>query len=122
MTLSVNNIDISQYVVSTSYSVSRSPVQSQRITTLDGVDHLIVKRWRYTVSVELNPVTDDAAHAIYSSLTSAVPCTVTFSSLQEGEVITRTMMLSDISIQHLERCRAGDVPWEQIGAMTFEEM
>ena len=54
-TFEINDTSFASLVKKYSYSTDRIPVESQRVTTMDGVDHVAVIRYKGVLSLEINP-------------------------------------------------------------------
>lgn len=92
-TFSVNGTDLAPLCSKRGYTTARVPVYSKTVTTLDGVQHARVIRWRNSVSVTLNDLTDTEV-AQFCAAVSGETLTVTFYSAQLGAEKTATMRLS----------------------------
>ena len=57
-TFTVNGHSYASMVKRYSYQTDRIPVESERITTMDGIDHVAVIRYRGILRVEINPQTE----------------------------------------------------------------
>lgn len=85
--LFINDVDFSAIVGRYGYTPSIEPVKSAGITDLDGVVHTKVIRWRHTLSVQVNPLTDDMALALAAELKKET-VSVRYFSPQDGKEIT----------------------------------
>ena len=54
-TFEINDTSFASIVKKYSYSTDRIPVESQRITTMDGVDHVAIIRYKGVLKLEINP-------------------------------------------------------------------
>ena len=76
-----------------SYQTDRIPVETERITTMDGVDHVAVKRYKGILMVEINP-TDQTTFAAFCNELDAGILTVTYTCLQTNTDVTQSMTVS----------------------------
>lgn len=94
----INGIDLRALCSKGGYSTSRVPVYGKSITTLDGVAHARLLRWRNVVTVTLNDLTDAELETFCEALESAT-FSVTFFSAQLGETVTNTMTVATGGVQ-----------------------
>lgn len=113
-TCTINNTDFKTKVQRYSYETSYEPVYSDTITTMDGIDHTVITRWRHGLSVVINPMSEAELATLQSSLGSANIATVTFSSLQLGVDVTCNMRLEPSSaalvLKNASRRVIGEIP------------
>lgn len=93
ITFEVNGTDLSALCSRRGYTSTRVPVYSKTVTTLDGAEHARVLRWRNSVTVTLNDLTD-AEVAAFCAAVSGEDLTVKFYSAQLERVVTNVMRLS----------------------------
>ena len=120
-TLIINGFDCTDMVERDSYSTSLFPVTVPMITTMDGVDHTRIIRYKARLNVSLNPQTAEQAALLTSALMDS-PITVQFHCLQRNEDITAKMILDEISADYLSRCLAYGQKWIQPDDLTFTEL
>ena len=92
-TFKINNVDYSSLVKLYSYSTDRIPVESARVTTMDGVDHVAVIRYRGILSVEINPQ-DETTFASFCAAVAAGVLSVKYTCLQTKTDVTQNMTVS----------------------------
>mgnify|MGYP007057775848 FL=1 len=56
-TLTINGVDFTAMVERDSYQTDTVPIYTERITTMDGVDHVALLRNKSTLTFEFNPQT-----------------------------------------------------------------
>ena len=120
-TFKINNTDYSSYVERDSYSTAVTPVYSETITTLDGVDHKALKRLKGKVSVQLNPQTAANTAAICADLLSS-PVEVQYHCLQRNVDITANMAVDNVSADFLSRCLYLGSSWNTLQTITLTEL
>lgn len=120
-TLIVNGFDLTDMVERDSYSSALLPVEVPMITTMDGVDHTRIIRYKSRVSVSLNPQTAEQAALLVSALMVS-PMSVQFHCLQRNDDITARMIIDEISADYLSRCLAYGQKWIQLDDLTFTEL
>lgn len=120
-TLIINGFDATEMVERDSYSTSLFPVSVPMITTMDGVDHTRIIRYKARLNVSLNPQTAEQAAALTAALMVS-PMEVQFHCLQRDTDITAKMILDEISADYLSRCLAFGKKWIQPDDLTFTEL
>lgn len=95
MIFELNNIDYSSYVAPNSITVDRSPVYARKITTLDGVAHNIINRWKHSITVQLMPLSREQAAQLSEEL-SKNPVRVRYENPFVGTV-TQDMQCDNLS-------------------------
>ena len=121
-TLIINDYDATNLVERDSYSTSLNPVKSDKITTMDGVDHCTVIRYKGSLEVKLNPQDQDTVTALCTALMTQ-PCQVQYYNIQKGTLVTSTMMIDNIpSADFLSRCLANGLKWHQLDKLKLTEM
>lgn len=78
----VNGTDFKGYVSKVGYQTNLKPVEGNRITTINGIDHVSILRYRATLTVTLNPMTDAQFQTFCAALRLQNPCSVVFHCLQ----------------------------------------
>lgn len=89
----VNGIDLAPLCSKRGYSTSRVPVYGKSVTTLDGVTHSKILRWRNSVTVTLNDLTDSEV-AYFCEVIGAATLEIEYYNAQIGEIVTNTMTVS----------------------------
>lgn len=119
-TFQVNSTDLKSYVLPYGYNTSYEPVYSDTITTLDGVDHSVILRWRHKLTVQLKPLSESNLSTIQTALGGATVASVKFSSLQRNTDVTVNMVLdpssADIVLKNTSRRVLGNV------TLTFTQL
>lgn len=119
MTFKINNTDCSGYITKYGYGTTYNPVFSESIVTLDGVEHVAVKRYKGTLTVTLRPLTG-AQWATLSALLAAGILTVQYTCIQRNMDVTASMKLDNISantvLKNASRTLFGDTQ------LTFVEL
>lgn len=121
LTFSLNGTDYSRMVERDSYATGLIPVYSDAVTTFDGVDHMVLIRSKGTVTVGLNPQTAADTKSICEAL-NRCPVTVKYHCLQRNTDVTANMIVSQQSAKFLSRCKARGYVWNEIDAITLEEL
>ena len=104
-----------------SYMTDTVPVFSERITTMDGVDHTALIRNKKTISFEFNPQTA-AQTKIACDALSTQPITVYFFNIQSNAYETAEMTIDGQSAQYLSRCLSSGLHWNQMQPITLTEL
>lgn len=120
-TLIINGFDCTDMVERDSYSTSLFPVAVPMITTMDGVDHTRIIRYKARLHVSLNPQTAEQGALLTAALMDS-PMTVQFHCLQRNDDYTAKMILDEISADYLSRCLALGQKWIQPDDLTFTEL
>lgn len=92
-TFEVNGVDLAALCSKRGYSTARVPVYGKSVTTLDGVTHTRLLRWRNSVTVTLNDLTDEEVALFCAAITDST-LTVRFFSAQLGAVVENTMTVA----------------------------
>lgn len=100
-TFTVNSTDLSSYVLRYGWNTSYTPVYSETVTTMDGVNHNIIVRWKHGLTVQLKPLTESQLSSIQTALGGSTVASVTFSSLQKNTSVTANMVLDPSSAELL---------------------
>jgi len=98
MTFTIDSVDYSSYITKYGYKTSVTPVYGASVTTLDGVEHTAVIRYKGAVSVVLRPLEATAQSTLSASLMAGT-MSVTYTCLQRGVDVTATMKLDDMSAE-----------------------
>lgn len=118
----ISGVDFSGMVERDSYSTMLTPIYSQKITTMNGVDHFIQVRTRGGVSVRLNPQTAADTARICTQLLKG-PVLVHYYCLQRNADAYATMALdSDLTAAHLSRCLHQGLKWNEMETITLVEL
>lgn len=95
MTFKINGADFSHLVSKYGYATGKKPVIAKSVTDLSGVTREVVRRWRSTLSVTLNPLTSKQAKEISGEL-ARQGVTVTYFDIQKGCDVTEKMKCVEI--------------------------
>lgn len=114
-------LDLAPYVERDSYATTVTPVFTDSVTTMDGVDHYSLLRLRGSVTVKLNPQSAAATALICAALLQH-PVTVEYFCLQRQAVVVASMRAPAQTAQFLSRCLAGGQCWMQAANITLEEL
>ena len=87
--LVVNGVDLTDMVERDSYETTIDPVIGASVTTMDGVDHVAVIRYKGEIRVSLNPKTEAEVQTAMAAL-MVQPMEVYYHCLQRNETGTRT--------------------------------
>lgn len=117
----INGKEIGQMVEIDSYSTSLDPVYGDSVTTMDGVEHVAIIRYRGTVKFALNPRTDASTAEICALLLES-PLQVRYHCLQRNTEVLARMKINSLSAQYLGRVRYGGRKWNEIPAITLKEL
>lgn len=119
MTFKINNIDCSGYITRYGYGTTYNPVFSESVVTMDGVEHVTVKRYKGTLTVTLRPLTG-TQWATLSALLATGILTVQYTCIQRNTDVTASMKLDNISadmvLKNATRTLYGDTQ------LTFVEL
>lgn len=119
--LEINGVDFSDMVEIDSYSTSRTAVYSEKVTTMDGVDHVVPLRHRGTLTVGLNPQTSANTVRLCNALTAS-RLDVIYHCLQRDVDVSAQMVLDSISSQHLGRVKYLGQRWNETSPITLQEL
>lgn len=92
-TFEINDTSFASIVKKYSYSTDRIPVESPRITTMDGVDHVAVIRYKGVLTVEINPQ-DETDFNTFCAAVAAGVLKVKYRCLQTKTDVTQYMTVS----------------------------
>ena len=120
-TYTINGTDFSGYVARGSYSTGLIPVYGDTITTLDGVDHVVIRRYKGFLTHDVNALTETQLETLAAALMDA-PLTVTYHCLQRGTDVTATMIPGNQTARHLADCLYGDEAWNKVETITLTEL
>lgn len=67
----LNDRDFSRYVHKTGIEADFVPVYASKVTTLDGVDHNVIARWKSRIRVLFNPTDRDGCRILCEQLKAA---------------------------------------------------
>ena len=99
-TFKINGVDFSDIIMRYGYQTAYEPIYTDRITTLDGVDHTAIIRWRNGVTIPVRPLERTRLIQLTNALKAGIP-TITFTSLQQGTDVTASMTMEDYSLELL---------------------
>ena len=120
-TYTINGTDFSDYVDRDTYTTGLIPVYGEKITTLDGVDHVTVLRHKGVISHGLNALTQTELKTLAATLVNA-PLTVSYYCQQRGEVVTAKMLPNEQTARRLVDCLYGNDTWHEVGNITLTEL
>lgn len=92
-TFKVNNTSYASLVKKYSYQTDRIPVETDRITTMDGVDHVAVKRYKGVLRVDINPSDETTFKNFCADLDNGI-LTVEYRCLQTETDVVQSMTVS----------------------------
>lgn len=98
MTFKIATVDYSTYLTKYGYSVQRTPVYADSVTTLDKVEHTALIRYRATLTVTLRPMTA-TEWATFSAVILGAILSVTFTNIETGSDETKNMRLDPYSAE-----------------------
>lgn len=116
----INGVDFRRMVERDSYQTGLIPVYTDTITTMDGVDHDELIRWRGKVSVKINPQTAEDAAAFCAELMKP-HVTLLYHCQQRNASVYAKMRMDALSSIHLSRCRHLGKKWVEPETFTFTE-
>lgn len=96
-TFKVNGVNFAQLVNKYAYQTDTVPVESNRVRTMDGVDHVVVLRHKGVLRVGINPA-DSAAFVNFCAELQKSPVEVEYTSLQHNADVVKTMTVSGMPI------------------------
>lgn len=98
MKFKINSVDYSSYLTKYGYTTTYAPVYADSVTTLDGVEHTALIRWRGTLTVTIKPLTATDWATLKSAFDSAI-LSIQYTCLQRGTDVTTNMRLDPISAE-----------------------
>lgn len=118
-TFEVNGTSYASLVKKYSYTTDRIPVETNRVTTMDGVDHVAIIRYRGVLNLEINPQEEATFQAFCAAIASGV-LTVKYHCMQTNADVTQQMTVSGmpgaLAIQNASRRVIGGL------TLTFTEL
>ena len=99
-TFKIDGVDFSDIIMKYGYRTAYEPIYTDRITTLDGVDHTAIIRWRNGVTIPVRPLERTRLIQLTNALKAGIP-TITFTSLQQGTDVTASMTMDDYTLELL---------------------
>ena len=119
--MKVNSVDFTSMIERDSYQTVRIPVYSETVTTMDGIDHVVLLRHKGGCTFEFNPQSAaDTKTACDALLTQ--PCAVYYFNLQSNTYENASMTLDEQSAQYLSRCLSRGLRWNQMDPITLTEL
>lgn len=113
-TLKINGVDFSGYIKPYSYSTEYIPVSGGSVTTMDGVEHIAIARWKGALHAELKPLTESDLSALTAMIAGVSAVSVQYTNLQLDEVVTENMKPSIQSatmvLKNHDHRYVGDIP------------
>lgn len=116
-----NGADITSMIEIDSYTTALLPVYGSSVTTMDGVEHVSIVRYKGKLSFAANPQTDTQTERLSAALSSGIIETQ-YHCLQRNSVVIAKMRLDEISARHLGRVRFGGKKWNEVSAITLTEL
>ncbi len=117
----IDGVDFSHMVERDSYSTALEIVYSASVQTMDGITHTAPIRTRGSLSLGFNPQTSEDTRALCTALLKS-PVEVLYYCLQRGEEVYATMMIDSVSATYLSRCLAFGQKWNDLQAITLQEL
>ena len=117
----LNGTDYRRMVERDSYQTFRTPVFSDAVTTFDKITHKVLVRMRGGLTISLNPQTAEDTRALCEEL-ARCPVVVKYHCLQRDIDVYANMAPDTQSAQFLSRCRARGYRWNDLAAITLEEL
>ncbi len=99
-TFKIDGVDFSDIITKYGYRTAYEPIYTDRITTLDGVDHTAIIRWRNGLTIPVRPLERPRLIQLTNKLREGIP-TITFTSLQQGTDVTARMTMDDYTLELL---------------------
>ena len=96
MTFTIDGVDFSSYLTKYGYSTQYTPVFSNSVQTIDGVEHVAVVRYRGALTVTIRPLTGDEWAILSSALANGI-LTVEYTCIQRNTDVEAQMRLDDMS-------------------------
>lgn len=114
----INGIDFISLVYKKRYTTGKIPVIAASFTDLGGVDTEIVSRWKSTLIVPLNHLTDEQVSILSEQLMKPTVL-VTYYNAQDGTIVTHEMKC--LTIQNGNDFTARGIRWWDGGTLSFEQ-
>lgn len=95
----IGGVDFSDVFSRWGYSTDRTPVYGPSVTTLDGVRHRPVIRWRGSLTGQLNALSDSRAAELFNAIAGSQR--ITYYSWQLGAIVTEDMELDGMPLTGL---------------------
>ena len=118
-TFEINGVDFSDIIMKYGYKTAYEPIYTDTVTTLDGVDHTAIIRWKNGLTIPVRPLQNVRIGQLTTALRQGIP-SITFTSLQKGSDITAVMKMDDYTaelvLQNASRLLLGGV------SLTFVEL
>lgn len=118
-TFEINDTSFASIVKKYSYLTDRIPVESQRITTMDGKDHVAIIRYKGVLKLEINPQ-DETTFNTFCDAVAAGVLKVKYRCLQTMTDVTQYMTVSGmpgaLAVQNANRKVIGGL------VLTFTEL
>lgn len=112
----INGVDFIGLVYKKRYTTGKEPVIAASFTDLAGEDTEIISRWRSTLTVQLNHLTDEQVRAISEQLMKPV-VQVTYYNAQSGATVTHEMKC--LTLQNANDFAARGIRWWDGGTLSF---
>lgn len=96
MTFTIGSTDFSGYLTKYGYSTTYSPVYSDSVQTLDGVEHVAIIRYKGTLTVTIRPLTGSEWETLSDALAVGL-LSITYTNIQLNDDVTAEMRLDEMS-------------------------
>lgn len=114
----INGVDFVGLVYKKRYTTGKKPVIAASFTDLAGVDTEIISRWKSTLTVPLNHLTDEQVRTLSEQLMQPTVL-VTYYNAQSGAVVTHDMKC--LTLQNENDFTARGIRWWNGGTLSFEQ-
>lgn len=119
MLFKLNGSDFSDCLVPSGLRAEMIPVYASQVTTLDGIKHTSISRWKSKITVSLLPMREGRAAELYEQL-SSTPISVQYHNPLLGANVTQNMEVSSFGI--LEgKINNTSTWWKSLSALVLEE-
>lgn len=117
----LNGVDFSNYVDAKGYKTTVTPVFSNTITTLDGVGHTALVRYKGSLSISLNALKASDVKNIAMALMNA-PVEVAYHCIQRNADVIARMVPDAVTARFLPYCIYGNQDWNVVDEITLVEL
>lgn len=97
-TFRINGVDFSNVITAYGYATQYVPVYSESVTTLDGVEHTTVLRYKGSLTITVRPLEGAELRALTNALAVGIP-SITYTCLQRNTNATANMKLDTMSAE-----------------------
>lgn len=95
MTFKIDGTDFSGYLTKYGYSTTYTPVYSDSVQTMDGVEHVVVIRYKGTLTVTIRPLTGAEWETLSAALATGI-LNIQYTNIQLNEDVDAEMRLDDM--------------------------